>query len=95
MKVNAKKHDTGKLKYDLIEPEMIEVLAQVLTYGADKYGEGNWKGLNSFESRYSSAMMRHYEAWRKGEEIDGESGLSHLGHAACNILFLYYNSKKN
>src|SRR3989337_1087432 len=37
--------------------------------------------------------MRHLEAWRNGEKLD-ESGLSHLVHAACNLLFIINKEEK-
>jgi len=86
----GKKYDTGKLRYDLVPPEATEMLARVLTYGANKYDANNWQNLDEFESRYTAAMFRHFEAWRKGEKVDPESGLPHLGHAFCNIMFLLW-----
>ena len=32
--------------------------------------------------------MRHFEAYRSGEKNDPESGMPHLWHVACNIMFL-------
>jgi hypothetical protein len=32
--------------------------------------------------------MRHIMAFNDGEDKDPESGLSHLAHAACCIMFL-------
>jgi hypothetical protein len=39
-------------------------------------------------SRPESAGYRHLTAWSMGENTDPETGLSHLAHAACNMLFL-------
>lgn len=91
---NSKKYDKGKLRYDLIPPEMLEGIAEVLTYGANKYGDNNWQELEDFNNRYYAALERHLQAWRKGEDFDEESSLHHLAHAATNALFLYYNSIK-
>lgn len=35
-----------------------------------------------------AAAMRHLAAWRDGEQLDEESGLPHLAHALCCIVFL-------
>ena len=35
-----------------------------------------------------AAAMRHIMAFNDGEDKDPESGLSHLAHAACCIMFL-------
>ena len=56
-------------------------------YGKQKYGAQNWrKGLKF--SRLTSATLRHLLSWNEGEDYDNESGLSHIAHAACNLLFL-------
>lgn len=81
------KFDQGKLRYDLIPPEMLEEAALVLTYGAAKYGARNWeKGM--LWSRPFGALMRHMWAWWGGEDSDPETGYSHLSHALCCITFL-------
>jgi len=84
------KLDTGKIRLDLIPTELIEGVGKVLTFGAEKYTENGWKDVPGAEPRYYAALLRHLVAYRKGERIDPESGLSHLEHAACNIAFLLY-----
>ena len=80
------KHDSGKLRMDLLPPEAIRALAQALTYGAAKYAPCQWRGVSA--ERYEAAMLRHWLAWKEGEAIDPESGLSHLAHVLCNAAFL-------
>lgn len=87
------KYDKGKLRYDLIPPEVLMELAKVLTYGANKYKPNNWKNSEGTE-RLVSALFRHIEAWRLGEDIDPGSGLDHLSHALTNLTFLIYLTKK-
>ena len=82
-----KKKDDNKMRYDLIPPSLMKGVAQVLTFGAEKYEPNNWKKVDNPE-RYVAALYRHLEAWREGEETDYESGLSHLAHAATNLAFL-------
>lgn len=84
------KDDQEKNRLDLIEPEFIEGVGKVLTFGADKYEPNNWQKVEDAKDRYYAAAMRHLMAWRKGEREDPESGLSHLDHVACNIMFLQY-----
>ena len=81
------KYSDGKPKYSLIPPKPIEGLARVLTYGAQKYKPNNWKKCKD-TSVYVDALMRHLEAHRSGILFDGESGLPHLHHALCNLVFL-------
>jgi hypothetical protein len=56
--------------------------------GAEKYGPYNWRKTGVCASTYVSAIMRHLNAWRDGEDLDPESGISHIAHIAtsCNIL---------
>jgi hypothetical protein len=83
----GKKNDSGKLRMDLIPPEVEEALAEVLTHGAKKYDDRNWeKGIKY--SRVYAALRRHLLAWMMGEEIDEEWGLPHLAHAYCCLTFL-------
>ena len=88
------KYDSGKLRYDLIPPEILEELAKILTHGANKYGDNNWKLLEDPMDRYYAALMRHLQEWRKGNSIDeDDSGELHLSHALANIAFLVYFEK--
>jgi len=87
------KHDTGKQRYDLLAPEGLDGLVSVLTYGATKYADRNWeKGINF--SRVFAAAMRHLWAWWSRRDLDPETGLSHLDHAACCIHFLSTYTKR-
>lgn len=82
------KHDAGKARYDLIPPAPLDLIARVLAYGAEKYSDDGWRLVPDWRRRYFSATMRHAWAWYRGEELDPESGLPHLAHAACSLLFL-------
>lgn len=85
------KDNRGKSRVDLIPVEALELTGRVLEYGARKYKPDNWRlGL-----RYSDTMaslLRHLYAFQRGEDLDPETELPHLGHAMCQLLFLttYY-----
>jgi hypothetical protein len=84
---SAVKHDQDKLPLHLLSREALEQTAAVLQFGAQKYAANNWR--NGFVwSRPMSAAMRHLIAFNSGEDVDPESGLSHLAHAMCCIMFL-------
>ena len=85
------KHDQQKTRYDLMPWLALDAVADVMSYGANKYGDRNWEAGLSF-SRCFSALCRHLFAWFLGEEKDVESGHSHLAHVACNALFLLHYS---
>ena len=74
--------------------QLVESVGKVLTFGASKYEPNNWQNVEDGEDRYYAAALRHLVAYRKGEEKDPESGLSHLEHAACNIMFLLHFERK-
>jgi len=81
------KFDDDKLPYELIAPELLVALSAVLKHGAAKYAPRNWEKGMSW-GRVFGAMMRHMWAWWGGEKLDSESGMSHLWHAACCVMFL-------
>lgn len=83
----AVKFDAEKPQFGLISSKFLLLLARVLTFGAKKYAAHNWrKGMVT--SRYYDALQRHLTAWNDGEDLDPESGISHLGHAVCCLMFL-------
>jgi hypothetical protein len=81
------KYDNGKLRMDLLPFEALEEVAKVLTFGAKKYDDHNWRKGFKY-SRLLGAALRHLSAFAQGEDFDKESGETHLAHAACCILFL-------
>lgn len=83
------KFDKGKPDLSMIPYEFLEEVAQVLMYGEKKYLRDNWQ-IGSDWSRAMSAAERHLKKYWWVADNDDESDLSHLAHAACNILFLIY-----
>ena len=83
------KFDDAKPLMSLLSPWFTEDIAKVLTIGAKKYAVDNWKIVPNARQRYSDALLRHINAYLKGEQNDPETGLPHLCHAACNLMFLY------
>ena len=84
---SAMKFDGDKLPVNLLSSEALNQTAAVLKFGADKYHAHNWRDGFAW-SRPLAAAMRHIMAFNDGEDKDPESGLSHLAHAACCIMFL-------
>lgn len=82
------KYDIGKPEYGLLPPIALEEIAKVLTAGAQKYSRENWRYVEDGPRRYFDALQRHVWAWKRGEVLDPETGLSHLAHAGCCLMFL-------
>ena len=87
------RYDNEKNRLDLISPIFIEELGKVLTYGANKYAPNNWRFTGMDWSRCIGSLKRHLNEFEKGIDIDPESGLSHLAHIACNVMFLVEYNK--
>lgn len=81
------KHDAGKAPLHLLPPDALLAIAEVLRTGALKYGPRNWEEGMDW-SRVYGAALRHMLAWWAGEDDDPETRLSHLAHAATNLMFL-------
>ena len=88
------KDDNGKSRVDLLDPDFLLAVGEVLKFGAEKpsYGAHNWRnGINT--SRLIAGALRHLFAIMRGEDRDPESGLSHCAHLGCAVMFLYWTLK--
>lgn len=83
------KFDGGKARMDLVPWDGLDEIAHVLTFGADKYADRNYRGLHW--SRIFAACMRHLTAWWLRRGSDPETGRSHLAHAGACVLMLLDN----
>lgn len=85
---HGKKFDDGKARWDLLPLRAAGMVVDVLGFGAAKYGPENWRKVPELRRRYYAAALRHLAAWWMGEKTDPESGLPHLAHAGCCVMFL-------
>lgn len=83
----GQKFDQGKTPLALLDPYAVDQLGKVLAFGANKYGEHNWRGGLGW-ARLASAALRHIFAFLGGEDNDQESGLPHVAHAMCCLMFI-------
>lgn len=87
MKCQGMKYDKEKPPVNLLPAQPLIEISRVLGFGREKYKAWNWaKGMEW--SRIVGSLHRHVLAWQEGEDVDEESGLNHLAHAGCCILFL-------
>ncbi|AHB12119.1 hypothetical protein Paz_22 [Xylella phage Paz] len=85
------KFDAGKVRPSLLirgMPRALLRVADVLTFGAQKYEAHSWRTVENGEERYDDAKLRHMFADALGEQADRESSIEHLAHEICNGLFL-------
>jgi len=83
----GKKFDEEKPKMYLLPPKATIEVSKVLTFGAQKYDEENWRKLDNLQNRYTGGALRHIFAHMDNEQTDLDSGISHLAHAICCLLF--------
>lgn len=85
---NGVKYDGDKPRMGLVPPKAILEVAKVLTYGAQKYSAENWRKVPEAHQRYLDAALRHINQYHQGQIIDNETGINHLAHAICSLLFI-------
>lgn len=88
----ALKQDSGKAMLSRIDKGFLEDIAQVLEFGSRKYAWNNWKKGFHYH-RLLDAALRHIHAFAEGEDVDPETGYSHIAHAACCLMFLDWHIK--
>ncbi len=86
----GRKDDSSKLRYSLLPVGTVNQVVQVLEFGSKKYADNNWQKVPNARTRYYDAAIRHIDAWWNGEKSDSETGLHHLAHAICCLMFLMW-----
>ncbi len=84
----GRKFDGNKIQYGLLPPIALKSVAEILTYGAEKYEPDNWKRVPDAKRRYFDAAQRHIWSWKEGEQNDLETNKHHIAHAICCLMFL-------
>lgn len=74
-------------RYDLIPSHVLEALAEHYGRGAQKYADRNWEKGYRWGLSFA-ALMRHAWAWWRGEDVDEETGSSHMIAVAWHALAL-------
>jgi hypothetical protein len=68
-------------------PVMAEIGVAMLE-GACKYGRHNYRAVGVRASVYYDATMRHLMSWWEGEDVDPDSGMSHVTKAITSLVVL-------
>lgn len=81
------KLDQGKIKAGILGDfsRALLAVAEVGTFGANKYTRGGWQSVENGVERYGDAMWRHFLK-EQIEPKDKDSDLDHAAHAAWNAL---------
>ena len=88
-KLKATKFDAGKTDWAILPIGASEEIIKVFEFGAKKYSRGNFlEGGGLAYVRVLNSTLRHIYSFMRGQDLDPESGLSHLAHAGCNIYML-------
>lgn len=85
--IEGRKDDSGKEPWHLAPWDAFRAIVRVLDFGAKKYAPRNWENGMAWSRPYD-ALIRHLTAWHERDPADPESGMSHLWHADCCIVFL-------
>lgn len=86
------KKDSGKPRISLIPVEAINAAAEALMFGANKYGDYNYRG-GIKHTRILDAVLRHLTSHLQNEDFDKESNLKHLSHAIAGLSMLIWMDK--
>jgi len=90
----GKKYDEGKPDWTLLPWRALRSVVSVLDFGALKYAPDAWKKVPDAKHRYLAAAFRHLTAYAEGQTHDEESGLHHLSHCICCLLFVIWGDEQ-
>lgn len=86
---------TKQRRVDLVSPWLIAFAGDALGYGVGKHGGGTTgrgtyrdPGEQSLVETHRASFERHWNAWRRGEEVDPDSGLPHLSCCCAQLSII-------
>jgi hypothetical protein len=68
--------------------QVVHEVGVAMFEGALKYGKHNYREAGTRATVYYDATQRHLNAWMEGEDIDPDSGLSHITKAIASLMVL-------
>ena len=77
-----------KAPVSTVSGAVIAELGLAMLEGARKYGRHNYRIAGVRGSVYRDAAFRHMNKWWEGEDIDPDSGLSHITKAIASLTVL-------
>lgn len=79
---------TKKVPFSTISWPVLAEVGNAMLEGSRKYGRHNYRIAGVRASVYFDASIRHLSAWWEGENIDPDSGLSHITKAIAGLIVL-------
>lgn len=79
---------SAKAPLSCVPTGVLMELGVAMMEGARKYGRHNYRAAGIRTSVYFDAVMRHMIAWWEGEDLDADSGLSHITKAIATLVVL-------
>lgn len=76
----------AKVPFSTIPGPVLAEIALALGEGARKYGRHNWRKADIYASVYYDGALRHLVSWWEGEDIDPDSGVSHITKAIAGLI---------
>jgi hypothetical protein len=78
-----------KLPFSVLPWRVLTNVALAMLEGALKYGRQNYRAAGVRASVYFDAVVaRHLTQWWEGEDIDADSGLSHIDKAIAGLMVM-------
>lgn len=78
-----------KVPFSTIPSCVMAEVGVAMLEGAAKYGRHNYRVIGVRSSVYYDATMRHLSAWwDEGQDLDADSGLSHITKAISSLMVL-------
>jgi hypothetical protein len=77
-----------KAPMSTVSGAVLAELGVAMLEGASKYGRHNYRAVGVRASVYYDATMRHMIGWWEGQDIDPNSGMSHVIKAIASLVVL-------
>jgi Domain of unknown function (DUF5664) len=78
----------AKVPFSTVSGQVMMEVGLAMMEGARKYGRANYRAAGVRASVYYDACMRHMMKWWEGEDIDRDSGISHVTKAIASLMVL-------
>ena len=99
MKKEEAKRDPVQYRYDILDPDFEELMARIAHYGAEHYGDNNWKKSRLIGGKSPMNHIRkHYTSYMGETPYDhkeiGDHHSIHLVAIAFNAMMEFYHVKQ-